>query len=149
MGHAYSFQSNFSKVTFLAKNIIVDHLINYTRQTMTNFFQGIKCVYTGKRTAHLPKRHCQFLVQTKNFPRGFSRALSDGPLTVTYWCDKNAVVFFDNDVSSARHYWSTHKVSGKSLWSLFYMTFFWSKYSNVLEHTRTTIKFTDSLRIKN
>ena len=69
--------------------------------------------------AHLTKRHTQFLVKTKNFPRGFSRALSDGPLTVTHWCDKNAVAFFDNDVSSARLYWSTHEVSGKYLTSPF------------------------------
>ena len=43
--------------------------------------------------------------KAKNCPRGFNGFAPRADFE--YWCDKNAVVFFDNDVSSSKTYWST------------------------------------------
>ncbi len=72
---------------------------------------GTRIIATqGGKTAHIPKRHKEFLSRAKRFPRGLSQSLHHGDINITYWNDNNAVCFLDNDISSAREEWQIHEI---------------------------------------
>eukprot|EP00795_Rhopilema_esculentum_P004046 gene4046-20219_t len=72
---------------------------------------GTRLIATQRgNTAHLPKTHKENIKAAKSFARGFSKTLSNGQLTLTYWNDNNVVIFLDNDISSGREFWDTLEV---------------------------------------
>ena len=55
--------------------------------------------------SNFPARHSTFVKQTKNFARGFSKALHNGSTTIKYWNDNNSARFIDNNAKWNREGW--------------------------------------------